>query len=106
MKGEKIMNQQKIGEFLRQLRKEKGLTQEQLAEHFYISSRTVSRWETGRNMPDIDLLIELSDFYNVDIRDVIDGERKSERMNSKTKETLKEVAKYATKEYYKKKNDI
>ena len=106
MKGEKIMNQQKIGEFLRQLRKEKGLTQEQLAEHFYISSRTVSRWETGRNIPDIDLLIELSDFYNVDIRDVIDGERKDERMNCGTKNTLKEVAKYATKEYYKKKNDI
>ena len=41
------MNQQKMGEFLKHLRKEKGLTQEQLAEHFYVSSRTVSRWETG-----------------------------------------------------------
>ena len=39
------MEQQKIGIFLKQLRKEKGLTQEQFAEHFYISSRTVSRWE-------------------------------------------------------------
>ena len=41
------MEQQKIGNFLKQLRKEKGLTQEQFAERFYISSRTVSRWETG-----------------------------------------------------------
>ncbi len=41
------MNQQKIGEFIKCLRKEKELTQEQLAEHFYVSSRTVSRWETG-----------------------------------------------------------
>ena len=41
------MNQQKIGEFLKHLRNDKGLTQEQLAEHFYVSSRTVSLWETG-----------------------------------------------------------
>jgi len=41
------MNQEKIGEFLRELRKEKGLTQEQFAEQFNISRRSVSRWETG-----------------------------------------------------------
>lgn len=41
------MDQKKIGEFLRTLRKEKGLTQEQLAEEFNVSGRTVSRWETG-----------------------------------------------------------
>ena len=51
------MNQQKIGEFLKHLRKEQGLTQEQLAEAFYVSSRTVSRWETGSNMPDLEILI-------------------------------------------------
>ena len=62
------MNQQKIGKLLRELRKEKGMTQEQLAEHFHVSSRTVSRWETGNNMPDLSLLIELADFYDVDIR--------------------------------------
>lgn len=47
------MNQQKIGEFLKYLqylRKNKGLTQEQLAEHFCVSSRTVSRWENGNNI--------------------------------------------------------
>ena len=52
------MNQQKIGGLLKCLRKEKKLTQEQLAEHFNVSSRTVSRWETGKNMPDISLLDE------------------------------------------------
>ena len=46
-KGGSWMNQKKTGEFLKHLRKEKGLTQEQLAERFYVSSRTVSRWETG-----------------------------------------------------------
>ena len=92
------MNQQKTGEFLKHLRKSKGITQEQLAEHFYVSSRTVSRWETGNNMPDLDMLIELADFYDVDIREIIDGERKCENMDNQTKETLKKVAEYAEKQ--------
>ena len=90
------MNQQKTGEFLKRLRKEKGLTQEQLAERFYISSRTVSRWETGSNMPDVGTLIALADFYELDIREIIDGERKSEIMDQETKDTLLKVAEYAT----------
>jgi len=53
------MNEQKTGEFLKRLRKEKGLTQEQLAEKFFVSSRTVSRWETGSNLPDVHTLIDL-----------------------------------------------
>ena len=51
------MDQGKIGSFLRELRKEKSLTQEQLAEKFNVASRTVSRWETGSNMPDLSILI-------------------------------------------------
>lgn len=90
------MDQQKTGEFLKRLRKEKGLTQEQLAERFYVSSRTVSRWETGSNMPDVQTLIDLADFYDVDIRQIIDGERKGENMDRETKDTLKKVAAYAT----------
>ena len=92
------MNQQKTGEFLKYLRKHKGITQEQLAEKLYVSSRTVSRWETGSNMPDLDMLIELADFYDVDIREIIDGERKSENMDNETKDTLKKVAAYAVEE--------
>ncbi len=89
------MNQKKIGEFLKELRKEKELTQEQLAEKFYVSNRTVSRWETGSNLPDISTLVELADFYNCDIREIINGERKSENMNEEEKKTLKAVAEYA-----------
>ena len=51
------MDLQKIGTFLKELRKEKGMTQEQLAEKLNVSRRTVSRWETGNNMPDLDLLM-------------------------------------------------
>ena len=92
------MDQYKTGEFLKQLRKDKGLTQEQLAERFYVSSRTVSRWETGSNLPDLNMLIELAEFYDVDIREIIDGERKSEIMDNETRDTLKKVAEYTEQE--------
>ena len=61
------MDQIKIGAFLKELRKAKKLTQEQLAEQLNVSNRTVSRWETGSNMPDIGLLVEIADFYDVSI---------------------------------------
>ena len=93
-KGGLWMDQQKIGKFLKCLRKDKGLTQEQLAEHFCVSSRTVSRWENGNNMPDVDILIGLADFYEVDIRELIDGERKIENMDKEAKETVLKAAEY------------
>lgn len=75
------MDQIKIGAFLKELRKEKELTQEQLAEELSVSGRTISRWETGSNMPDISMLVVLADFYEVSIPEIIAGERKSENMN-------------------------
>ena len=68
------MYQKKIGLFLKELRKEKELTQSQLAEQLNVSDRTVSRWETGTNLPDLSVLVELADFYDVDIREIIDGD--------------------------------
>ena len=88
----------KVGGFLQTLRKEKGLTQEQLAEQVGVARRTVSRWETGSNMPDLDILLELADFYSVDLREILDGERKSEQMNEELKETVLQVADYSNEE--------
>ena len=85
----------KIGGFLRELRKEKELTQEQLAEKFGVSSRSVSRWENGNTMPELGILVELADYYEVDIKEIIDGERKSEIMKTQEKETMQKVADYA-----------
>ena len=98
------MDQQKTGSFLKRLRKETGMTQEQLAERLGVTARTVSRWETGSNLPDLSLLIEIADLYRVDIREIIDGERKDENMNQETKDTLKKAAEYtgAEKEQLKK----
>ena len=88
------MDQIKIGEFLKLLSNEKELTQEQLEEKVGVSNRTVSRWETGSNLPDISTLIQLSEFYDIDIREIIDGERKRDTMNSEMKDTIEKVAKY------------
>ena len=75
------MDQKKTGSFLRELRKEHGITQEQFAEKLGVSARTISRWETGSNMPDISLLSEIADYYDVGIPEIIAGERKSDGMN-------------------------
>ncbi len=92
------MDQIKIGCFLKELRKEKQLTQEALAERLGVSNRTVSRWETGSNMPDIGMLVDLADLYDVSIPEIIDGERKSENMNQETRETAAAMAEYSRNE--------
>lgn len=88
----------KIGKLLQELRKERGFTQEQLAERMGVARRTVSRWETGSNMPDLDVLIELSDLYETDLREILSGERKSEQMNEELKNTVLQVADYSNEE--------
>ena len=89
------MDQKKIGNFLRELRKNMGFTQEQAAEKLGISSRTISRWETGAYMPDISMLIDIAELYDVDIREIIDGERKEENMNSEVKEVAEKMVDYS-----------
>ena len=86
----------KTGEFLRRLRTEKGLSQEQLADQLGVARRTVSRWETGTNAPDLDILIRLSDFYGVGLRDILDGERKDEPMSEEIRETAEQIAEYSS----------
>ena len=92
------MDQIKIGRFLKQLRKEKGITQEQLAEALNVSNRTVSRWETGNNMPDISILVDIADYYDISIPEIIDGERKSEIMKKEEREIARSMSDYATTE--------
>lgn len=89
------MDPKKTGSFLKELRKNKGLTQEQAAERFHTTGRTISRWETGKYMPDISLLIDIADLYEVDVREIIDGERKKTDMNSEVKETAIKMADYS-----------
>ena len=92
------MDQKKIGGFLKELRKEKNITQEQFAEIMGVTGRSVSRWETGANMPDLDLLIQIADFYEVELKDILDGERKHVQMNKEMEETVLKVADYSNQE--------
>ena len=88
------MDQKKIGLFLKELRKERNLTQQQVSEYFNVSDRTISRWENGINMPDISMLVYIADFYNIDVRELLNGERNIEESLENINETLLKVSEY------------
>ena len=69
------MDQIKIGKFIAALRKEKGLTQEQLGEKLGVTNKTISRWENGNYMPNVEMLSLLSKEFDVSINELISGER-------------------------------
>ena len=77
------MNQEKIGKFIANLRKEKNMTQQELAEKLNVTDRAISHWENGRRLPDISLLKELGDVFNVTIDEIINGERITEKNQKK-----------------------
>ena len=90
------MDKRKMCDFLKELRKERGLTQEQAAEELFVSAKTVSRWETGATIPDLETLLKLAEYYKVDIRDLIEGERKTPGENAEAgqSESLHAAARY------------
>lgn len=69
------MNTQKIGEFLKILRRERKWTQEELGEKIGVTNKTISKWENGNYMPPIDVLLMLSEMYGVTINELIKGQR-------------------------------
>lgn len=92
------MDQKKTGLFLKELRKEKGLTQEQLSEILGVTNRSISRWENGVNMPDFDLVIEIVNYYDISMEEFLDGERRTDMVDKKTEETLLKAADYSNNE--------
>ena len=85
-----------------QLRREKQMTQAELAEALNVSRQAVSRWETGVNMPDLGLLVQIAEFYDVELDEIFSGERKNEDMDKKLKDTLLKAADYSELEKEKK----
>ncbi len=65
----------KIGKFIAACRKEKGLTQMQLAEKLNITNRAVSKWETGKSMPDVSIMLELCSELDINVNELLSGER-------------------------------
>ena len=88
------MNQDKVGEFITELRKEKGLTQSQLAEHFGISNKAVSKWENGKSLPDASIMIDLCNFLGITVNELLSGERiDMENYREKAEKTITSVVK-------------
>lgn len=88
------MNQVKIGKFIASKRKEQGLTQLQLAEKLCITDRAVSKWETGKSLPDASLMPELCKLLKITINDLLCGEVVSvENYNEKAEKALLEMVK-------------
>ena len=86
------MDQIKIGKFIAQKRKEEGLTQMQLAEKLGITDRAVSKWETGKSLPDASIMLELCDILKITVNDLLNGEVVSmENYNEKTQKNLIEM---------------
>lgn len=67
------MDQNKTGELLGRLRRERGMTQKQTAEKLQVSDRTISKWERGAGLPDVSTLPALSALYGVDIEKILEG---------------------------------
>lgn len=69
-----MMNQIKIGKFIAECRRKKNLTQAQLAEKLNITDRAVSKWETGKSMPDSSIMLELSKILGITVNELLSGE--------------------------------
>lgn len=80
------MDQEKIGKLIKEIRTKNNLTQKQFADKYGVTYQAVSKWENGKNMPDVALLKEISKDFNIDINDMLDGEYSPK--NSKIKYIL------------------
>ena len=79
----------KIGEFLKALRKAKGYTQEEVANQLVLSPKTISRWENGIGIPDINIISAVADFYDVTVDELLKGERYTEKQLQLSEQTSK-----------------
>ncbi len=81
------MDQEKFGKFLKEIRKKHHLTQKQLADKYHVTYQAVSKWENGKNLPDLSLMKEMSKDFNVSLEEMFDG-----KMNEAPKKNKKWIA--------------
>lgn len=92
------MNQEKIGRFIAECRKEKNLTQSQLAEKLNITDKAISKWETGKGMPDSSIMLELCNQLNINVNELLSGERlNEENYKEKANENIVSISKESEK---------
>ena len=76
------MDNKKVGQLIRELRKERYMTQAQLAEQLHVSDKTVSKWETGKGGPELSLLTEISKIFGIDLQNLLAGELNQNQLRS------------------------
>lgn len=75
------MNPEKVGKFIKELRKKNNLTQKQLADKYGVTYQAVSKWENGINLPEVTLIREMSRDFNISVEDILDGEQLTKKRN-------------------------
>ena len=96
------MNQEKIGKFIAECRKDKGMTQSELAEKLGVTDKSIGNWENGRNMPDLSLFKPLCDELGITINDLLSGEKISkEKYQEKFEENIVNTIDYSNKRVHK-----
>jgi transcriptional regulator with XRE-family HTH domain len=88
MKGEKFMDLNKIGKFIADLRKQKNLTQEQLAEKLNITDRAVSKWERGLSLPDASIMLSVCNILDINVNELLSGEMIDKNDSKETTDKL------------------
>ena len=92
------MNQEKIGKFIAKCRKEKSFTQSQLADKLNISNKAISKWETGRGIPDASIMLELCTYLGITVNELLSGEKLEEgEYKEKANENIINIAKESEK---------
>ena len=84
------MDTKKIGEFLKSLRKSKGLTQQAVADELYVNSKTISKWENGDSIPDISIISNVAKFYGVTVDEILRGHRNDDYLLEEEKNELRD----------------
>lgn len=101
------MNQEKIGKFIASVRKEKNITQNELAEKLGVSDRTIGNWENGRNMPDVSLFKPLCESLDISLNDLLSGEKVSDNCyHERLEENIINAIDYSNKKIEKNNNVI
>ena len=77
------MDQKKISELIKKIRKDNNLTQKDLADKYNVTYQAVSKWETGKNIPDISILKQMSNDFNISIDDILEGEYSKKNTSKK-----------------------
>ena len=100
------MNQENIGKFIAELRKEKNMTQQELADKLMITDRAISHWENGRRLPDLSLISLVANELDVSVAELLNGRKLNKKELEELKTTIDKLLEYNTVEEIKKKQYI